>query len=239
MLATLAALQLLALAQVTAPTPVGPGDATGPDATAAATTAAPAKPAKAAERPALPSLQSAEPLRGTTAVFGWAGWSSFGAAWVVGLTPVDDLGAVADFDWGKTELRLGGIYRRPFGEAGGWDFAGRIGLAWYANFGSSWIYSGNHSDRGLEASPALVLSRRAGGGVFSVAGELPMTVTVRYNSGFLFTPRLASAYEMPLVEGMTVGARASLGYRAGAGDAPLKDGRGELQFLVLAGWQLL
>jgi hypothetical protein len=38
---------------------------------------------------------------------------------------------------------------------------------------------------------------------------------------------------------MTVGARFGAGYRAGAGDAPLRTGRGELQFLVLATYQLL
>jgi hypothetical protein len=262
MITPLAALHLLVLAQVAPPTLVTPEEAAGPDATVAASSAPPAaeapppaapapaatpaapaaKPAaaaKAPERPAIPSIQSAEPLRGTTAVFAWGGWSSFGAAWVSGLTAVDDLGATLDFDWAKTELRLGGVYRHPFGAAGAWDSAGRIGLSWYANYGSSWVYSGNHADRGLEVSPALVLSRRGGGGVFSLAGELPMVVTFRNDSGFLFTPRLAGAYELPLVEGMTVGARASIGYRAGAGDAPLKEGRGELQFLVLAGWQLL
>ena len=66
-----------------------------------------------------------------------------------------------------------------------------------------------------------------------------MTVTLKYKSGFLFEPRLGVSYEMPLMPQVTVGARVALGYRAGAGDAPLSTGRGEVQFLVVAGYQLL
>ncbi|HEX9241571.1 MAG TPA: hypothetical protein VF875_03925 [Anaeromyxobacter sp.] len=235
--------------------PEAPPAAPAPPATpgAAAPPAPPATPAAAAPPatkastptpaspplPSLPSLQSAEPLRGATAVFAWGGWSSIGVAYVMGVTPVDDLGAVLDLDWSKTELRLGGIYRRPFGMAGAWDVAGRVGLYWYAGLGNDWIYEGNHADRGVQLEPAVVLSRRAGTGIFSVAVEAPMTVTTRYDSGFLFAPRLAGSYELGLLDGVTVGARVGIGYRAGAGDAPLHEGRGELQFLVLASWQLL
>ena len=63
--------------------------------------------------------------------------------------------------------------------------------------------------------------------------------TMKYRAGFLFSPRLSVAFEAPLYPQVTVGARVGAGYRAGAGDAPLREGRGELQFLVLAGYQLL
>jgi hypothetical protein len=275
MLTTLAAFQLMLLAQVTPPTLVGPDEARPADPSGAtsaspgaaeappaapppvtATPASPAAPATAAPatpattvskpppaaptRPPLPSLQSAEPLGGASAVFAWGGWPSFGGAYMFGLSPQDDLGIVLDFNWATTELRLGGLYRRPFGAAGGWDTAGRLGLYWYAAFGSDWIYSDNHADRGLQLAPAFVLSRRAGmTGVFSLAAEAPMTVTIRYSSGFLFQPKLAGSYEMALMDGVSVGARAAIGYRAGAGDAPLKEGRGEVEFLILGSWQLL
>ena len=66
-----------------------------------------------------------------------------------------------------------------------------------------------------------------------------MTVTMKYRAGFLFSPRVSFAFEMPLYPQVTVGARVGAGYRAGAGDAPLREGRGELLFLVLAGYQVL
>ena len=185
------------------------------------------------------SLLSAEPLGGGSATLMWAGWSSLGIAWAQGLTPSDDLGAFADLDWAKTELRLGGFYRRPLGTAGGFDIAGRVGLAWYANFGGGWIHDDNHHDRGVELSPALVLSTRAIGGIISLSGEAPVTVTVKHDAGVLFTPRFAASYETPLYDALTVGVRTALGYRAGAGDAPLGDGMADLQFLVLAGYQIL
>ncbi|WP_242340283.1 MULTISPECIES: hypothetical protein [Anaeromyxobacter] len=185
------------------------------------------------------SLLSAEPLGGGSATLAWAGWSSLGIAWAQGLTPQDDLGVFGDLDWAKTELRLGAFYRRPLGTAGGFDLAGRVGLAWYANFGGEWIHDENHKDRGLELAPALVLSTRAAGGVVSLSGEAPITVTTRYDAGVLFTPRAAASYETPLYDELTVGVRAAVGFRVGAGDAPLRDGMADLQFLVLAGYQVL
>jgi hypothetical protein len=155
------------------------------------------------------------------------------------VSPVDDIGGYLDFDWAKTEWRLGALYRRPLAKTGDWDFGFRIGVAWYANSGSTWIYSENHYDRGIEIAPALALSKHTGAGLLSVSGELPMVVTFHYGGGFLFSPKLAGAYELPLVPAVTVGARVAVGYRAGSGDAPLATGRGELQFLVLASYQVL
>jgi hypothetical protein len=221
MLASLAALQLLLAAQV----PGQPGGDAAP-------------PARPAERP-FASLAGAEPLRASSAAAAWAGWSSLGAAYAFGATPLDDVGGFLDHDWAKSELRVGVLYRRSFGSGGGFDVAGRLSASWYTNFGSTWIYSDNHSDRGIDLAPALVLSRRTNGGLFATSLEAPMTITWKYDSGFLFSPRVAFSYEVPLYPQLTVGARAAAGYRAGAGDAPLREGRGELQFLVLAGYQLL
>ena len=218
-----------------APPPVQPpsvGGATPPPAQA--------RPAQG--RPAATqqlSLFSAEPLGGNAAAVAWAAWSSLGAAYAMGITQRDDLGAAFDLDWAKTEMRLGAFYRRPLGTAGSFDMAGRLGLSWYANFGGGWIYSDNHSDRGFELAPALVFSTHGGGGIFSLAGEFPITVTVDHGGGMLFTPRAAASYEAPLYDELTIGVRAALGYRAGAGDAPLSNGRGDVQFLVLAGYRAL
>jgi hypothetical protein len=185
------------------------------------------------------SLLSAEPLGGGSATLAWAGWSSLGVSWAQGISDRDDLGASADFDWARTELRLGGFYRRPLGKAGAFDMAGRLGVSWLANFGGQWIFDENHHDRGLEVAPSLVLSARGGNGIFSLSGDVPIAVTWKHDSGFLFIPRLSAAYETPLYDELTVGVRAGVAYRAGSGDAPLGEGGGELQLLVLLGYQVL
>ncbi|MFY3742939.1 hypothetical protein ACOQFB_03440 [Anaeromyxobacter sp. Red801] len=190
-----------------------------------------------AARAPLRSLLSAEPLGGGSAVEVEAGWPSLGAMYGQGLTRIDDLGALASLDWAKTELRLGGWYRRGLGRSSGLDVAARLAVAWYANFGGTWIDSKNHTDRGLEVAPGLAFSRRAGGGVASALGELPLVFTVRHDAGLLFLPRVTFAYEAPFYGDFTLGARAGVGVRAGAGDAPLKETRGELTFLIVGGFR--
>jgi hypothetical protein len=184
------------------------------------------------------SLLSAEPLGGGSALLAQAGWSQLSIMWAQGVTREDDLGASLDLDWAYTELRLGAFYRKPLGPAGPFTMGGRLGVSWYNAFGGSWIYGGNHKDRGFEVAPALSLSSHAGGGILSIIGEAPVTVTLRSGSGLLFSPRLSLAYEAPLYDEYTLGARIGLGYRAGAGDAPLADGRAQLMFLVVGGYRL-
>ncbi len=188
--------------------------------------------------PAQVSLLGAESLYGGAALLAEMGWSSIGVVYGQGITRDDDVGGLATFDWATTELRLGGFYRRPLGAAGAFDLAGRLALSWYANFGKDWVYSENHHDRGVELAPAIILSTRTAGGIFSITGEAPVTVTMKHGSGVLFTPRLTAGYEVPLYDDYTVGARAGLGYRAGSGDAPMQDGRGELTFLLVGGFRI-
>jgi hypothetical protein len=249
MLVTVAALQLV-LSQVAPP----PLEVTADEVAAAAQEAPPRDPWDAPRDAPLParderafspepprqlSLLSAEPLGGGSASLAWAGWSSLGIMYGQGITSRDDLAGFADFDWSKTELRLGALYRRPLGEAGPFAMAGRLSAAWYLNFGGDYIHDENRSDRGVEVVPGLSLSRRGAGGVFSGIAEGPLTVTTRRGAGLLFSPRFSLAYEGPLYPELTVGARLGVGYRAGAGDAPLQSGRAELIFLVVAGYQLL
>lgn len=252
MLATLAAVQLLVLTQVPPPPrEVTPGDVNAQEGAAA--TPSQAGSAEPAASPPLPrkreaapgergrqlSLLSAEPLGGGSASLAWAGWSSVGLMYGQGITARDDLAAIADFDWEKTELRIGGFYRRPLGQAGDFDMAGRLAATWYQNFGSDYIREENHSDRGVELVPGLSFSMRAAGGIFSGIAEAPITITTKYDAGLLFSPRFSIAYEGPLYPELTIGARLGVGYRAGSGDAPLKEGHAELLFVVLAGYQLL
>lgn len=286
MLATLAALHLLFLAQA-APvdpwaTPPGegkltddPGSAqpespqqgnpplprrpgapppTGATAPAEAQQAPAAPPPPATAAPAAPenlpaprtipvrasqlSLLSGESLGGGSAMLAQAGWSQLSILYAQGITPEDDLGGFVDFDWAKTEFRLGAFYRRPLGPAGPFAMAGRLGVAWYANPGGTWIYGSNHADHGFEVNPGLSLSQRTRSGIFSILGEAPITVTLRHDGGLLFSPRASLAYEAPLYDEYTLGARIGLGYRAGAGDAPISGGRAELSFLLVGGYRV-
>jgi hypothetical protein len=257
MLATIAALQLLVLTQVAPPpkevTPDEPPTSPAADAQnpplpskPGASGAAPAEPATAAPASTTSrsgqrqlSLLSAEPLAGGAAAMAWAGWRSFGFAYAQGITNQDDLGGFAELDWSTAEFRLGALYRRPLGQAGVFDMGARLSLAWYQDFAATWVYSENHSDRGVELVPGLALSNHVAGGVFSMMGELPLTITTKYGSGLLFSPRFSLAYEAPLYPELTLGARLGIGYRAGSGDAPLKEGRAEFLFLVVATYQLL
>lgn len=259
MLALAAALATLALAQTTPP----PGDGLPPDMVPSDPAPQPVPeaplpgrpgasgarddrsappleaPAEIAGQPRQLSLLSAEPLGGGSAVLAWAGWSSLGIMYGQGVTQRDDLGASLDFDWAKTELRLGGFYRRPLGTAGPFRMAGRLGIGWLLNMGAGWIHDDNHRDRGPEIAPGLSLSARGAGGIFSILGDLPLAVTVKHGSGLLFVPRVSASYEATLYDELSIGVRAGAAYRAGAGDAPLRENGGELQFLVLAGYQIL
>jgi hypothetical protein len=265
MLATVAALHVFVLAQVSAAPPVAADDASrplaeappapqlpppaepGPEAAPPSAEAPPAEvPAEGRKpervepgRPRQQSLLSGEGLRGGSAALAWAGWPELGAIYAIGFTERDDGGAFLSYDWAKTETRLGVFYRRPLGLAGPFDLAARLSLAYYSNFGARYFYDENHSDRGFEVNPGVSLSRRVASGIFSVLGEAPMIFTGKYDFGFLFTPRASFAFETLLYPEVTVGALIGIGYRAGAGDAPLDDGRGEVRFLVLAGYQLL
>lgn len=211
------------------PPPAAPGAA---EAEAAPTTVTPARPRQL-------SFLSADPLGGGSLAFAWAGWTSLGLMYGQGITERDDLAGFADYDWEKSELRLGGFYRRPLGTAGAFDMAGRLSAAWYLNFGADYFEDENHSDSGLELVPGLSFSSRGARGIFSIIGEAPLTITTKYGAGLLFSPRASVAYEGLLYPELSVGARLGLGYRAGSGDAPLSEGQAEVMFLVVAGYQIL
>lgn len=159
--------------------------------------------------------------------------------YAVGFSPVDDLAVFLDYDWERSESRFGLLYRRPIAPVGPFQLGGRLSASVYWNYGATYFFDDNHSDRGVELTPALVLSQHGAGGIFGIMGEAPMTITGKYKAGFLFSPRLTASFEAPFLEQATLGVRLGAGYRAGAGDAPLQKGRGELIFLVVAGYQLL
>ncbi len=191
-------------------------------------------PAGAAEgAPRFRSLLGAESLEGGSAGLAWAGYSSFGAAYAQGVTTQDDLGLSLDFDWSSTEALVSGFWRRPLGTLGGWQLAGRVGLGWYLDFGGTWIHADNKKDRGVQVSPAVLLSSRAGDGLISTSLEVPLTFTTRRDGGFLLGPKVALGYETPLYDAMTLGLRGALTWRGGGGDAPMRGGRVEPELLVV------
>jgi hypothetical protein len=223
----------------TTPPPAGQPGAAGAPAPSGQHPVGTLPPPKLTEvKPAVVSLLSGDPLRGGSAALAWAGWASFGALYAQGITDQDDLGAQLDFDWTKTELRLGGFYRRPLGPAGAFHMAGRLGVSWFLSMGSELFYGGNHNDHGFEIAPGLSLSTPAGKGIFSILGDAPITVTLKGGGGVLFIPRASVAYEVPFYGPYTLGLRTGIGWRGGSGDAPLREGRAEFQLLVLGGWRL-
>jgi hypothetical protein len=197
------------------------------------------RPGAAADAPpGVPSLLAAPSLRGGSGALAWAGFSSLGIAYGQGVTLQDDLGVQADLDWTSTEATLGAFWKRPLGDVGGWQLAGRLRLAWYLDFGARWIHDSNRGDRGFVMAPALITSVRAGDGVVSLTGELPLTVTGWRGGGFLAKPRVSAAYEAPLYGSWTLGISAGLTYRGGGGGAPMRGGQLSPELLVLAGYRV-
>lgn len=184
------------------------------------------------------SLLGAESLQGGSAAQAWAGFASFGVAYGQGVTTQDDIGAALDFDWSATETVLSGFWRRPLGSVGTWQMAGRLSVGWYLNFGGTWIHGDNQADRGIQVAPALLLSTRAGDGLVSVSGELPLTFTTWRDGGFLLGPKVSAAYETPLYDALTLGLRGALSWRGGGGSAPMRGGRVEPELLVVLGYRV-
>jgi hypothetical protein len=193
--------------------------------------------AKSALNP-IPSIFSSEPLAGRSTVVGWAGWATFGAAWAQGITADDDLGVSGEFDWSTAELHVSGLYRRPLGSVGIFGIASRLRAGWYADLGARWVHDDNLKDRGVEFVPGIALSARGAGGVFSIGGDLPITVTLWRDGGIFAAPKISLTYETLLYGDLTVGVRVAGSYRAGAGDAPMSDPRPLLDLQVIAGRRL-
>jgi hypothetical protein len=184
-----------------------------------------------------PSLQGGEALRGGSALQATAGYAELGVAWGLGLTEVDDLGLSAQITWTTSEAVLGGFWRRQLARPGGWDLASRLTVGWYLNGGSTLIYDNNLPDRGIQMVPGLVASLR-GQGLFSLAFDLPFTITTWRGGGTWIAPRLSGTYEVILYEQVAVGVVGSLAWRGGTGSAPMRAGQVMPELLVTATWKL-
>jgi hypothetical protein len=201
-------------------------------------TQAVADPAPARTEKPLPSLLSAEPLQGASLLAAALGWSQLRLAYAQGVTQETDAGVFADFDYATSELRAGGTLRTPIQPLPPFDGALRLSLAWYHDSGSHWLHKTNHIDNGLELGPGVSYSRRGAGGVVSLLGDVPVTITFARQGGVFVNPRAAFAYEAPLYGPFTIGLQLGLGLRYGIGASPMKSGMGEVTFLALAGYKL-
>jgi hypothetical protein len=185
----------------------------------------------------VPSLLGGESLRGGTALLGTAGFARLGVAYGQGLTARDDLGGSAQVDWSTSEVVLGGFWRRQLGQVEGWDLAGRLAAGWYLDGGSTLIYDRNLSDRGLQLTPGVVVSRR-GVGLLAVALDVPFTLTTWRGGGTWIAPRVSVSYEAALYEQVALGVIGSLGWRGGTSGAPMRKGQVLPELLVTATWKL-
>ncbi len=199
----------------------------------------PVPPEVAAPPPPLPSLLSADPLRGESLLSVSAGFPRFRLAYARGVGPTTDLGGFADLDYTTSELRAGLSYRgKLIPPAPPFEGALRLWVAWYHDGGSRWIYRHNHPDQGVELGAGVSYSRRRAGGVLSLHGDVPVTVTFRKTGGVFVSPEATAAYELPLQGPLTIGLQVGLGFRVGIGYAPLREGAGDFTVLALASCRL-
>jgi hypothetical protein len=194
-------------------------------------------PAPAFDEGGFPSLLGGESLHGSSTALGLAGVASVAVAYGQGVSPLDDLGLSAVGNWSTTELVLGGFWRRHLGRPWGWDLGLRLSLGWYVDGGSTLIYDDNLSDRGVQLSPGLALSNR-GLGLFTLAFDLPITLTTWRGGGVWIGPKVAASYEVALYQQVSVGVIGSVAWRGGTGGAPMRDGQVVPELLVTATWKL-
>jgi hypothetical protein len=199
--------------------------------------------AEARAAPALHSLLGGRSIGADAGILlGTAGYPFAGLAFAYGITDSDDLGAILDFDWATSELLLAGSWRHAVLQGEPISIALRARAGLYADLGARFIYGDNGSDWGADVAPGIAASTELGAGLLSFGIELPAIWTFGRGTGWILWPRAAVAFEVPLYGEITVGARASVGYRGSGGTAPAGSssaGRGLLGLELLLGCRLL
>jgi hypothetical protein len=187
-----------------------------------------------------PSLASAAPLPdGGSAFLFTAGYPFLSASYAQGISATLDLGAQAELEWLTSEFFAGGTLRRLLHHEGNLDLAFRLRAGPLANFGADWAVSGNDPDVGLQIAPGAVASLGVRSGTLSVSADLPMTLTVRRGGGFVVAPRASVAFETPLFEGWSAGARLGGYWYSATGGAPRAgDPRASVDFAALLTYRM-
>lgn len=204
--------------------------------------------AEAPEPAVLPSRTPARPaslLGGASLGAGGAAWSAvagyprLAVAYGQGATDRDDWGVRLDVDWAATEAVAAGGWRREILRSDAVHLALRLGLGFYACAGGTWIWAANRPDVGLQLTGGLAFSVDAGPGLFTIAGDLPATWTFRRGTGWILAPLGTLAYEAPVVEDFSVGARLGAGVRgAGKGAPGANTTRTLVELVLVATWRV-
>jgi hypothetical protein len=168
-----------------------------------------------------------------------AGYPLLAVAYGQGFTDRDDWSVVLDVDWAATEAVPAGGWRREILRSEATHLALRFGLGFYACAGGTWIWADNRADVGLQLTGGLAFSADAGPGLFTIAGDVPVTWTFQRGGGWILAPLATLAYEAPVLEDFSVGARLGAGVRAAGGGAPgANASRTLLEFLLVATWRV-
>jgi len=200
-------------------------DSEPPEATAPRSAPAP-------EGESTPSRPPPRPPQRPVTLLGAGGLGLGGAAWLVevgypylafsygqGLDSINDLGATVRFDWTTSEMLLGVLWRREMGASDGSRLGFRlVGGPWF-DFGADFVYGANETNLGLEVGPGIAWTLPAGPGLFTLAGDLPLTWAFQRGMGTVAEPLLSAAYEVPVVRDVTLGVRPYLGVRWASGSA--------------------
>ncbi|HEX9289977.1 MAG TPA: hypothetical protein VF904_10655 [Anaeromyxobacteraceae bacterium] len=188
---------------------------------ALALSAAPVDGPSISEAPRFPSMYGGETLGvgGSEAAFS-AGFSTFSASYAQGLADGVDYGAQLEIDWVTGELFAGGLYRSLLWRSGPVSVAARARAGLYGDFGATWGIATNRGDTGVQLAPGLALSTRAPRGIFSLGGDVPITLTFARGGGYAVGLRGTVAFETPLYGDLLVGARAGGGVLWSRSGAP-------------------
>jgi len=149
------------------------------------------------------------------------GYPRIAATYAQGLTLEDDLGGTLRVDWSTGEMLLGVAWRRELSRVGGSRTGFRLVAGPWFDFGGTWIYPDNRYNLGLQVSPGIAWTAEVGGGLLTVAGDLPLTWAWQRGMGVALAPVLSLAYEVPVLRDLSLGARAELTVRWGAGSAAI------------------
>src|SRR5512137_2035927 len=168
------------------------------------------------------------------------GFPQIAITYAQGLDEWNDLGGLLDVAWTTGEMVPGVVWRREL--AG--DASSRTGFRlvagpWF-NFGATWIYSQNQPNLGLVVAPGGAWTASAGPGLASILLDVPVEWAMQRGMGVAFVPRLAAAYEAPVVKDVTLGARAGLWIRWATGSAaiPGLDQKLQGELVALVTWKV-
>ena len=176
---------------------------------------------------------------GNAQLLGWAGWPGVGLRYAQGYGDAD-AGADLRADYTTGEMEAAGFLRLPLWPAGRGGFAFRVRAGLYAGFGATWGRYAHRTDTGILFSPGLAWSTSAATGTFALGLDLESATTFHRGGGLWLAPTLSASVEVPLVGGVTAGARFGLARRWDWGGAPgaLRSPDDAAELVALIGYRI-